>query len=380
MPSPTVQEWTSWLPASMLADPASQRFVAQLLEVIHAPHDYLHRKIEALPDLLDPAATRDDLVGLLAATVGLGSDLAAVNAASVADLRRLITRAVALWKRKGTRASWRDLVASLGGSRSLILDWFHHRLITGSGGEIHTLPRPGSAPGGWYDYPEQVSDVWWMDPDGDADGDLLAAFLEVVRPNGERINLYLALLLDDMLNGSTLWTPTFGASGSGGYDSDELEITAAVDAWWAADVGGGELAWSNYHAHLPLKVTGDAEVYWYAQDRDDGYRVAIKPNKWKLERVNAGTPTTLASGSLPVSMNPDHVYRWSFEGLDLVGGTQLRIYWEGQLLVDYSDTSGSRHTAGTVIWGVDAAGGAVTLTNALVWAEPITPVRIGPNP
>ena len=122
MPSPTVQEWTSWLPASMLADPASQRFVAQLLEVIHAPHDYLHRKIEALPDLLDPAATRDDLVGLLAATVGLGSDLAAVNAASVADLRRLITRAVALWKRKGTRASWRDLVASLGGSRSLILD------------------------------------------------------------------------------------------------------------------------------------------------------------------------------------------------------------------------------------------------------------------
>ena len=222
--------------------------------------------------------------------------------------------------------------------------------------------------------------MWWMDPDGDADGDLLAAFLEVVRPNGERINLYLALLLDDMLNGSTLWTPTFGASGSGGYDSDELEITAAVDAWWAADVGGGELAWSNYHAHLPLKVTGDAEVYWYAQDRDDGYRVAIKPNKWKLERVNAGTPTTLASGSLPVSMNPDHVYRWSFEGLDLVGGTQLRIYWEGQLLVDYSDTSGSRHTAGTVIWGVDAAGGAVTLTNALVWAEPITPVRIGPNP
>ena len=101
----------------------------------------------------------------------------------------MISVAVALWKRKGTRRSLRDVVLFLTGARTYHLDWFYFRLVEGTGGELHLLPAPSSTPGTLYDNPETVTDVWLLDVTGTGvDLTLAQRWLEVMLASNERIN------------------------------------------------------------------------------------------------------------------------------------------------------------------------------------------------
>lgn len=387
MPAPSWDSWVAWLPESMRSDPESLRFVQRLLQTLHPPQDYLHRKIEALPELLNPTDVRDDLVRQLAGIVGLDSSVPAVDGTSNDDLRKLIGRAVALWKRKGTRASVRDVVASLTGSRSLILDWFHHRLVSGTPWEPHLLPAPGTSPGGWYDVPEQVSDVWFMDPDGLVDVDQLARWVDVVRGANERINLYRAELVDDLLAEASVWS----GSGAGSSIYSPLGNVALyggrpyllLDGAWrfVASVGGAESSWTNYHLHLLLSVaTVRAQIEVFSQDVDNCYRLVLvpgNPGSVTLQRVVGGTPTTLAVATLRFMFLA--AYQWSVDVEVTAAGTEIAVRFEGQHLIWHQDAT-KAYTSGPPAVSTRTSGDGADLLSALLYLKPITPTRVGPGP
>lgn len=373
-----VQELIQLLPASLHDDPESARVLAAMLEPLATVQTYQEVRRDKLPTLLDPEACPDELVPYLAALVGVGRDLEAAATASVADLRKLIPVAIDLWKRKGARPSWRDVVASVAGSRTVILDWFELRTIHGSPSRVHVIPSPGGS-GFPYSTPEFVSDVWYMDPASAVDQDLVGRFLDVVRPSGEWINLYAVSLVDDLGAGAGLWEG--GGLGSWSYDAEARELATAGGYEFVTDLDGLESSWTDYHATLRLAVTNDVVIRFYYQDDDNHYRIELDQvaGTASLVRVIGGTPVVLAT-SAAVTMITAFPYLWAVEAWEGGAGTTIRLYWQGVKLIDHYDTTGGRPTSGPLAWGGTASASAAVLSTALIWPSGTTPTRIGPNP
>ena len=78
------------LPLGLRSDPTERRALAGLLAPVAAVDQLLATRAELLSTLLDPVEAPDDTVRHLGALVGLGTDLGAANAATVAQLRKLI--------------------------------------------------------------------------------------------------------------------------------------------------------------------------------------------------------------------------------------------------------------------------------------------------
>jgi len=370
------------LPRSLYEDnPEARRILVAMLTPIVQVDSYLAVRTSKLDELLDPSAVPDGLVRHLAALVGMGTDLEATNAATIDEVRRLIPVAVRLWKMKGARPSWRALPASLSGSRSLILDWFYLRTISGAPARVAVIPPPGGA-GYPYSSPEYVTDLWIMDPSGSGVNlTLLARFLDVVRGAGERINLYRALLVDDLGAGAALWS-SLGTGGSWSYDPDAWELTAANDFTFVLEPNLEALAatWSDYHATLRLAVTGTVRARIYDGPADN-YRVTINQvtGLVQLHRLIGGVPVLLGSFAGP-PLVAGFPYLWSLEAWEGFGATTVRVYREGAKLIDVADANPGRPTAGGLRWQALGVGSTATLSTALVWPSGIAPLRIGPTP
>lgn len=379
----TADRLIGFLPPALAIEDESRAALVGLLEPVAQVATLLERQREHLPDLLDPDQVPDDQVPYLAAIVGIGPDtLPAADRLTTTQLRRLIAGAVYLWKRKGTSESWRLVVATFSGSRCLILGWFYYRTIEGSPAMVHTIPGVGSAPGGSYDYPEHVTDVWFMDPDGGADLTALSRWLDVVRPSSERINAYLALLVDDVAVAASLWTAV-GSTTNYAYDADNRELTAGAGLQYVAAVEGAT-SWASYHTMLRLACTGaDARAWLYVNSAlTSGYRLVIDmvAGTVTLARVVASVATTLVAytfpGPLPAERFP---YRWSFEAVTGITMVTVRVWFEGLLLIDYNDVNVARITAGAPGWGGGTSSSA-TLTTALVRGMQPARDRVGPSP
>lgn len=378
----TADRLIGFLPPFLAVEAESRDALVGLLEPVAQVATLLERQREHLPDLLDPDQVPDDQVRYLAAIVGVGPDtLPAADRLDTDQLRRLIAGAVYLWKRKGTSESWRLVVATFTGSRCLILGWFYYRTLEGTGAMVHTIPAPSSTVSSGYDYPEHVSDVWFMDPDNGADLGALTRWLDVVRGNGERINARMALLVDDLAVGASLWTAV--GAGSASYDATNRELSATNGLEYVASVTGAS-DWSSYNALLRLACAGAAARAWVYADAGlaNGYRFTIDVTSGTvgLHRVIASVPTLLVIYTFPtVTPTARFPYRWSFEAMTGMSSTTVRCYFEGLLLIDYTDSAGARRTAGAVGWG---AGGAsvATLSTALVRATVTPSSRVGPNP
>ena len=378
----TADELIGLLPPALGLEDESRAALEGLLDPVAQVATLLERQREHLPDLLDPEQVPDDQVAYLAAIVGVGPDtLPAADRLTTDQLRRLLAGAVYLWKRKGTIPSWRLVVATFTGSRSLILGWFYYRTIEGSPAMVHTIPAAGTAPGGGYDYPEHVADVWFMDPDGGADLEALVRWLDVVRPSSERINAYLGLLVDDLAVGASLWTAV--GAGSESYDEAARELTAVGARDYLAAVAGAS-SWASYHALLRLAVVGKGSAWLYADATlANAYQVRIDLllGQVTLHRHVAGVPTLLATFTWPTVVPSAGVaYRWSFEATTGLTLTTIRVYFEGLLLIAYHDSNAARRLAGAPGWGAGLVGHTCTLSTAIV--RPLTPARdrVGPNP
>lgn len=359
------------LPLGLRSDPTERRALAGLLAPVAAVDQLLATRAELLSTLLDPVEAPDDTVRHLGALVGLGTDLGAANAATVAQLRKLIPVAVELWKRKGTIPSWKAAAASLVGSRSVILPWFYYRTITGSGAMVHTIQAPGVT-GGYYGTPEYVTDLWVQDPDGTADLEILARFLAELIPANERINLYRCFHLDDGGAGASQWRGS--GSGSWAYAREVWELSTHGDYEFTQDLGGRELdpwtPWGVAHGYVStfrLGVQGQGLIYVFRQGPllSWWFRIDQPAGTITLYRKIAGIDTVVAVAVRPLA--PGFPYRWTVEVLPNPGhtATTVRLSWEGDTLIDVVDATAGRPSSGPVVWGSSGGGSRATLSTFL---------------
>lgn len=90
----------------------------------------IHAKILRLNDLLDPALTEQprflkDHVGFTKELDNIISDV------TDSDLRKIISLAVALWKKKGLEVGYEDIIRVFTGANVRIFNWFDFRYIVG---------------------------------------------------------------------------------------------------------------------------------------------------------------------------------------------------------------------------------------------------------
>lgn len=376
-----VQRLIDLLPRGLYeGDEEARRALEGLLGPVGLVDDYLDTRARALPELLDAAKLPDDLIRHLAAMVGLGPGLDATAAASPAELRKLIPVAVRLWKVKGTRPSWRGLVASLSGSRPISLEWFDLRTVHGTGSMAHVIPGP-SGSGGYYSTPERVTDLWYHDPPGTYDDRPLRRLLALVRPANERINLYKAWLVDDLGIGASLWRDVGAGVGSWSYDADAWTLSALDGYGFTVALDDLPAGWTDYHATLRLAVTGAAWIRIYDAGDDDHYAIYVDQvtGEITLLRNAAGVTSGLALYSGP-TLTAGHPYLWAVEAWEGFASTRIVVYREGARVIDYVDSDPARPTSGGLGWGTTGAGDVATLSAAIVWPRGTSPTRIGPNP
>ncbi len=377
---PTVEELIDMMTEGTHETHQEHKDLVAMLTPVAKVMTLLELKRDKLPQLLDPSAAPENAIRHLAATVGLGADLPAAYSLSNADLRRLITIAVALWKVKGTRPSWRNVVSALTGSRSLIYDWFYYRTIEGSPTRVHTIPGPGElVSGSLYSYPEFVTDVWFDDP---ADADrvaLVARWLGEMRPANERINLHTALMVEDLYVGESKWT----REGSGDFLVDQVAhtLTGSNGAYFAALSAIGQ-AWADYRITMRLTVTGRGQLLLYRLNDDtaDCYRVEFdaSTDTWYLYRRRTSVDVLLDTATVAMVDGATYRYTWTID-TDLLA-TTIRAYFEGLEVFNYVDTAANRLASGSWRWGAfTGAANTITLTEALVWGNgTLTATRIGP--
>lgn len=363
------------LPRALSIDDDGRRSAEAVCEPVALVDLVLDQVIQRFGELIDPELCPDEAVALLAELVGLGPRLAPVRASTLAQLRALIPSAVRAWRASGTTTSWRAFVRAVGAARSLILSW-HDVLIDVSEAtpELWVLPGPGLAPGGGgdpNDYPDYTLDVWVMDPAGTADLDLIGQWLNVLRFWGGRINVIRALLVEDLLNGRSLWRDIAGVST---WDRDDPALVLEPGAALAADLDSLALTWGALrllvrveHADaFRLLVRGDA----YASPLS-AYCVTVDPtaDTVVISRVNAGSPpgTTLATAS-GVGLGAAAVGDWRIDVIDLAAGCELAVYLDGDEVIRYADTSGSALALGTC--GVQNHGAADLRIRGALIAEP----------
>lgn len=376
---PTVEELIGMMTEGTHETNEEHEDLVAMLTPVAKVATLLELKRAKLPQLLDPSAAPENAIRHLAATVGLGPELPAAYSLSNGDLRRLIVVAVALWKIKGTRPSWRNVISALTGSRCLIYDWFYLRTIDGSPARVHTIPGPGElVSGSLYSYPEFVTDVWFNDP---ADADrvaLVARWLGEMRPANERINLHTALMVDDLHVGESQWT----RQGSGVHvvDLDGYRLGCSDGAHFAADSAIGQ-AWTDYRITLRLTITGRFQLLLYrlTDGTDDCYRMEIdsSTSTWYLYRRRAAVDVLVATATVAMVEGATYRFTWTVD-TDLTS-TTVKVYFEGFEAINYTDTAGNRLVSGSWRWGAfSGAANSAILTEALVWGSgTLTATRIG---
>lgn len=396
-----VDELIALLPRSLTQEEGADAFLRGILDPIARIEAFHNVKASISEQLIDPSLVPDELVQYLSSIVGLGSDLPAANSLTLEQKRSLIPEIVGLWKRKGTRASWRDIILFLTGARSLILDWFHHRIITGSSLEMHLLPVPSTAPGGAYDYPEFVTDVWVMDVTGSGiDTDLLTRWLSLFTAANERINLFPAAFIEDLRLGSVLWTiEDATVIPPDGYRDDLTSLLDGSTKGLVSTEGNTFIVDSSIpiaaapndgqHIFFLAAINGEAEIVTFSGDDlgDDSYTIVITNDNGsgnaevELFKYVAGTPTSLVIWTVPQVLVDYFPYRWSID-LDRLGAgaTEVKVQWEGLVLGSHIDST-SPHTDGRFGFrGGPAVTDQIIIQTVLIW-RPVPPrIRIGLNP
>lgn len=112
---------------------AGRQFVERYTLAFQRQFENATDKISKLVELYDPARTPQprflkDIVGFTSELDNITNDI------SDADLRKLITLAVALWKQKGLEVGYKNIIRLFTGKNSRVFNWFDFRYIVGEQG------------------------------------------------------------------------------------------------------------------------------------------------------------------------------------------------------------------------------------------------------
>lgn len=166
--------------------------------------------IQSLYDQVKPDKVDSELLQYLKDIVGFTNELRAItDRLDESQLRRLIQLAVPLWKQRHTKTGLINAIRLLTGRTAFVTDWFGYRMLLG---EV-TLTEDQLAAGGdpWIiggsvsTYDEQWSNIRLMD-DGTLDELMLLDVCRLMRPAGERMEIFLNDFLDKFNDELDKWT------------------------------------------------------------------------------------------------------------------------------------------------------------------------------
>ncbi len=349
----------------------------------------IHEKILSLGNLWSVTEIPDEFLPFLKNIVGWTPDLDSITQnLSPLSLRRLISASVPLWKKRGPEDAMKDALTLITGSRLRIWNWFHRRMILD---EMHVGeqyqgydPWLLSLPG-YSDVDEYRIVIRIMD-DGGIDRDLVQDVVKLMRPSGERVEIYFMLLIDTFeVDGDSSQWEYIGAvqvavSGGLAQLSDAAAETLVCGVSGATD-------WSEYMVWTRMRATytspGDESgmlVYW--TDSDNYYRVGIDigANRLVVDKVVVGAAsnvTTFNFADHGEVLFPDVFYTLRVMLNTEPGGeTRIRVYVDGAERVNITDAD---FDSGTVAL-YHTAGSTMEVSDAEVMPLPVEKETVGINP
>jgi hypothetical protein len=178
-----------------------------------------------------------------------------------------------------------------------------------------------------YSPQERVSDVWLADPLDELDRARVARVLDVCRPMGERINLRRALVVDPG-GDYAAWSVTGAGRRIVSRPTPNADSPTTTGGWRrlanataALDLSSAiHTAITDCTLWTEIQIGAGDAVIGILGDPDDGLRVTIAlDGSVALDEMVAGSPTSLATGSVPV-LAADVSYRVRISASDLGGG------------------------------------------------------------
>lgn len=165
-----------------------------------AIHDQAEETILSLLDQIKPDLVRSDLLQYLLPIVGFTTELRSItDRLSEDQLRKLVALAVPLWNERHTVQGLVNAVRLLTGRAAFVTTWFAYRAVLGevaisedqltTGGDFWIIG------GATSNYDETWSNIRLMD-DGTLDELLLLDICKLMRPMGERFEIFLDDFMD----------------------------------------------------------------------------------------------------------------------------------------------------------------------------------------
>jgi hypothetical protein len=320
--------------------------VALLLErYLNRPQywfETLLAKMDDVLDLLDPVLCPEAWVRELAKHVGWTKELRAItNLASTADMRKLIVLAVPFWKIKGSEPGIVDALRAFTGKSVIVDDWFDYRFIVDEP-HMEWITLPGGGPwvigGGGGPFDEYVSDIFIQDS-ATLNHSLVEKLVEVLfRPTNERYYIIYCDFLDDFDLGLSQWAVQAGTPTT----PDNSLYMLSGDALWSEAAAG----WSNllYRFDFQFTTAGTLVATFYDTrpfGGTDYYYVSINgaTNTFRLIRFTSGLGHVVLGAYMHAV--PLSTARWGImvRAQDIVGGTDLEVYLDGDLKIHAADVA-----------------------------------------
>lgn len=341
-------------------------FVQRYLEGPQAVWETVQTDIFRLLDLWDVVRIPDALLQFLKNIVGWTPDLERpiTDRLSDADLRRLISVSVALWKIRGLEGAYSSAILALVLTRVRIWNWDDLNWILDVTvlGEDHQ----GRDPFLLSSVAEYQSDIRIVDGALELDRTLILNMLKLFRVSGETLNVYWIDFLDQFLvdGDDSQW--------AGSVDpvpvADRLlaltDDTGAEDAHVIVD---DSLTWTRYVAYWRLKGGGDASgerfgAMFYWQDDDNYYRLDFDPVDDTIYLVERKATAEATLASFDLTTVGLQVHEGVFYGVRIhvetvPGGTRIRVYLDAVERIDFTDgtapltrgSAGVVHTTGSTV-------------------------------
>ena len=342
---------------------------------------------------IDPARCRSDLLQYLKDHVGFTRELDSITSRlSIADLRRLIAVAVALWKQRHTERGLLNVIRFLTGRDAVFTNWFGFRWLLGetllgeeqlvAGGDSWIIGGDVSV------YDEFFSNLRVMD-DGTLDELLLIDLVRLMRPMSERIEVFLLDFLDTFDLDLSRWTVVTGAPPTI-VDGEMVIPNGGTEEAVVPIFTGTPSAQTNYILITLFRTIGVANRFfarWYIEDPgQDYFEFTVDPNQsgggsvLTLQRFVGGVAThTIGLNPVAFSIIDGANYKLRLETINLVGPlVQVKVYIDNNLAFDETFPSGPPGF-GNFQFGAFGTGAGAVVDNVESWRSPARFATVGIN-
>jgi phage tail-like protein len=347
-----------------------------------AIHDQAEETILSLLDQIKPDLVRDDLLQYLLPIVGFTTELRSITDRLDEDqLRKLVTLAVPMWNERHTVSGLINAIRLLTGRTAFVSTWFAYRAVLGefalteeqltTGGDFWIIG------GNTSNYDENWSNIRLMD-DGTLDELLLIDICRLMRPMGERFEVFLDDFLDRFDSELDKWTIHAGdASIVDGVMFLSAAIPVVVEPTIPIITDQSENKDYNIVAKFKLDAgTGRFVTRWYCSDVSGGtcFELAIQAASPRVAYTMyvAGVATNLEQTDA-FEIYEDVWYKLRISTVNVGSDVEHRIVIDNNLMFDNGDAKYTDTTPGTASSGFylfKATGGHVYLDNVESWRNP----------